>query len=148
MEWKPLTNVAYRYGVSVAIRKYGEIVAVSLLSIFAVVDAIRDFVVNDTAYYYSEQPHRLLIVAVVGMVGGVTVFLFYRLPSRWRYKIKLLTLGSTAGFVTLAVGYFVYDAVRFSFAASYLLPFTLLYIGAIAALLWFQFYQNFKSRSR
>ena len=127
-------------------KKSARIILVVAFAIFAIADAVHDFIANDTAHYFSEQPHRLLLVAVIGIVGGLLTFLFYRLSPRLQRRVKLLTLGLAASFVTAAVVWFLYRAADLSFAGGHLLVLALLSISAVAVLLWFEFYQVFRSR--
>ena len=84
-------------------------VAATLFAIFAIADVIHDFITNDPVRYYSEQPHQLLLVAAITIVGGLLAFLFYRLSPHRQRRLKLITLGSAAGFVTVCGLYFRYQ---------------------------------------
>ena len=121
-------------------------VAVSLYAVFAIADIIYDFITNDTVHYFGEQPHRLLFVPAIGIGGGLVAFLFYRLSPHWRRGVKLFTLGSAASFMTLGGIYFGYLAARPSVIGGDTLALVLLPVGVIATLLWFEFYQIFRSR--
>ena len=122
-------------------KKSVGIILVVAFAIFAVADAIHDFIANDTIHYFSERPHQLLLVAAIGIVGGLMAFFFYRLSPHSQRRVKLLILGLAASFVTLACGWFLYRAADFSFAGGHTLIMALLSISAVALLLWFEFYQ-------
>ena len=127
-------------------RKVGVIVVVTLFAIFSIADIVRDFIANDPVHYFSEQPSQLLVVAAIAIVGGLVVLFFYRLSPHWQRRVKLFTLGSAASFVTVCGVYFGYEFARLSFFSGYTLTLAFLGIGAIASLLWFEFYQIFRSR--
>ncbi len=121
-------------------------VAVTLYAVFAIADILYNFIANDTVRYFGEQPHRFLFVAAIGIGGGLAAFLFYRLSPHWRRGVKLFTLGSAASFVTLGGICFGCQFARLSVIGSDTLALVLLPVGVIAALLWFEFYQIFRSR--
>ncbi len=120
-------------------------------AIFAIADFMHDFFSNDTAQYFSERPHRLLLVAAIGIVGGLLVFGFYRLSPRLQRSSKLVALGLAASFVMLAGGYFSFFLfslpAQLDSAIPHHMPLLML-LGtiAIAGLLWFEFYKAFKKR--
>jgi len=127
-------------------KRVSVIVAVTLYAVFAIADVIYNFIANDTAHYFGEQPHRLLFVAAIGIGGGLIAFLFYRLSPRLRRGVKLFTLGSAASLVTLCGIYFGCQAARPSVIGNDTLALVLLPAGVLAALLWFEFYQIFRNR--
>jgi len=127
-------------------KKSASIFLVVAFAIFAVADFVHDFFANDTAHYFAEQPHRLLLVAAIGIVGGLLTLGFYRLSPGLQRRVKLLTLGLEASFVTLACGWLAYRTADFYFAGGHTLILALLSIGAVAALLWVEFYLVFRSR--
>ena len=122
------------------------ILLVVAFAIFAIADIIHDFIANDAAHYFSEQPHRLILVAVIGIVGGLLIFAFYQLSPRLQRRAKLLTLGLAASFVTMSFGWFLYRAADFSFAGGHALILALLSICTVAALLWIEFYLVYRKR--
>jgi len=69
-------------------RKLGAIVLVTLVAILAIADIIHDFIANDPLHYFSEQPHQLLVVAAIAIVGGLITFFFYRLSPHWQWRGK------------------------------------------------------------
>ena len=127
-------------------KKLGVIIAVALFAVFAIADLVHDFITNDPLHYFWEQPHQLLAVAAIAIVGGVVAFVFYRLSPHCQRRVKLITLGSAAGFVTVCGVYFTYQFLRLSVFSGYTPALAFLCIGMIAALLWFEFYQIFRSR--
>jgi hypothetical protein len=130
------------------------ILLVMAFAVFAIVDTIHDLIVNDVIHYFSEQPHRLFLVAAIGITGGLIAFGFAALSPRLQHRAKLITLGSGASFVTLAGGY---ASFKFASLISNLpppvdsaiprhMPLILLFgTIAIAGLLWFEFYQILRS---
>ena len=132
-------------------KKWSGIIAVSAFGVFAVADTIHGFITNETISYYSEQPHQWLIVASVGIVGGLAALFFERLSPRSRRSLKLYTLGLIASLLTIFTGYFLaeFAALTLQFGASefrrafILVPVCL---GAIIVLLWIEFYQVYKRR--
>ena len=81
------------------------IILVVAFAIFAVVDMIRGFFSSDGVHYFSEQPQRLLLIAVFGIVGGLVVFGFSVLSPRLQRVVKLAVLGLGGSFVLLAGSY-------------------------------------------
>lgn len=126
-------------------RLVGIILALAF-AVFAIADTIREFVADDTAHYYSEQPHRLLLIAAIGIVGGLVAFGFSALSPRLQRRAKLVALGSGGVFVMLAGGYFAFRFVglppELHSGIPRHMPLTLLSCSTvIAGLLWFEFYQ-------
>jgi len=130
--------------------KLGFIIAVTLFAIFAVADIVHDFFANDSIHYFSEQPHQLLVVGAIALGGGLVVYLFYQLSLHWQRRVKLVTLGFTAAFVTLAGCCFSFFLAglphQFIWIPNLLLLTATLGIIAFAGLLWFEFYQVFQKR--
>ncbi len=135
-------------------KKIGATIVVTLFAIFAIANIVHDFITNDPVHYFSEQPHQLLVVAAIAIGGGLIAFLFYSLSPHWQRRAKLITLGSAAGFVTLAGGYFFFWLVGLPHQYDWMFPRHWLYwvytiplsIITLAGLLWFEFYQVFKER--
>lgn len=131
------------------------ILLIMVFAIFAIVDTFRDLIANDAIHYFSKQPHRLFLVAAIGITGGLIAFGFAALSPRLQHRAKLITLGLGASFVTLAGGY-----TSFKFASLFSnlspqvdaprhMPLILLFVTiALAGLLWFEFYQILRSRDR
>jgi len=133
-------------GHTTRMKKLSVIIAVTLFAVFAIADLVHDFMTNDPVHYFSEQPHQLLVVAVVAVVGGLVAFLFYRLSPHCQRRVKLVTMGSAASFVTVCGVYFGYQFLHLSVFGGYTLALAFLCVGTIAALLWFEFYQICRSR--
>jgi len=130
-------------------KKSASIFLVVAFAIFAIADFLHDFFANDTAHYFAEQPHRLLLVAAIGIVGGLSVFGFYKLSPRLQRRAKLVSLGLAASFVMLAGGYFSFFLFRLPAQLDSAIPHhmpLLMLLGtiAIAGLLWFEFYDVFR----
>jgi hypothetical protein len=114
---------------------------------------VHNVIANDTIHYFSEQPLRLWLVAAIGVVGGVTALIYYRLSSKIQRRLKLFTLGSAAGILTLFGCCLAYGSVVLQFGhplptptVRLLLVPPLCVIGA-AGLLWFEFYQLFRRQT-
>lgn len=134
-------------------KKLGCTILVITIALLAIADIVHDFVVNDPVRYFSERPHQLFLVAVIGIAGGLIVFGFLALPPRLQRKIKLVLLGSGGSFITLVGGYFSFSIfqtsgvlAQFSSFFRYLPWFLLLGTAILAGWLWFAFCQVLKSR--
>ena len=127
------------------------IIFVVAFTIFAIADIIHDFIASDGVHYFAEQPHRLLLVALIGITGGLVAFGFSALSPHSQRRAKLVALASGGSFVMLAGGYFSYRVASLPPQIDFIsLPWhmrswlLLLSIIAIAGLLWFEFYQVFR----
>ena len=134
-------------------KKSVGILLVVAFAIFAIADAIHDFFANDTAHYFAEQPHRLLLVAAIGIVGGLVAFGFSALSPRLQRGVKLVVLGSGASFVMVAGSYFSFQVANLPARLDPSMPRHipwLLVLGSIgiAGLLWFEFYQILRKHDR
>jgi len=130
----------------------GKILIVAF-AIFAIVDTIHELIANDSIGYFSEQPHRLLLVAVVGIAGGLVAFGFSVLSARLQRRVKLAVLGLGAGFVMVAGSYLSFQVSSLPKLIDPALPrripwILLLGTIGIAGLLCFEFYQVLRSRDR
>jgi hypothetical protein len=63
-------------------KRPGVMILLVVFAFLAIADTIYDFVANDTVRFYSEQPRRLLVVAGIGVLGGLMTMLWSRLGSR------------------------------------------------------------------
>ena len=129
------------------------IILIVAFAIFAIADIIHDFIANDTIHYFSEQPHQLLLVAAIGIAGGLVAFGFSVLSPRSQRGVKLVALGSGGSFVMVAGGYFIYQVANLPKLIDASLPrhmpwLLLVATVAIAGLCWFEFYQVWRSRER
>jgi len=86
---------------------------VGLLAIVAVVDLVYDFIANDTTHYFTAQPQRLLLVAVIAIIGGLATVLFDRLTPRSKRCAELLTLGLIGTALIWFAGWFLFVFARF-----------------------------------
>ena len=130
----------------------GKIVIVAF-AIFAIADTIHDFIANDTIGYFSDQPHRLLLVAVIGIAGGLVAFGFSVLSPRLQRRVKIAVLGLGASFVIAAGGYLSFQVSSLPKLIDPSLPrripwILLLGTIGIAGLLCFEFYQVLRGRDR
>ena len=135
------------------IKRFAGVILIVTFFILAVADIIHDFVANETIRYYSEQPHQLLLVAVVGIAGGLVAFGFSVLSARLQRRVKLAVLGLGAGFVMVAGSYLSFQVSSLPKLIDPALPrripwILLLGTIVIAGLLWFEFYKILKSRDR
>ena len=129
------------------------IILVAAFVVFCVADSIHGFVSSDGFHYFSDQPHRLLLVGAIGILGGLAVFGFSLLSQRLQRRAKLIALGSGGSLVVLAgiCFAFFFDNLRPELRSA--IPrHTLLSILAcslfIAGLLWLEFYQVLRGRDR
>jgi hypothetical protein len=128
------------------VKRFCLLIAVVVFAIFAITDVVHDIIVNDPVHYFAEQPHQLLVVALIAIVGGLLTLLFYRLSPHSQRRVKLFTLGLAASFVTVCGLYFVFQFARLQAFSGYTLALALLCVGVVAALLWLEFYHLCRSR--
>jgi hypothetical protein len=133
-------------------KKFVAIVLFALFVILPVINIVQEFIANDTMHYFREQPSRLLLVAAIGIAGGLVAFMMCRLSSRRQRQIKLLTLGVTASFVTVTGGCFTIllaglpPQIDLGISKIRMILTVVLCVVAVAGVLWFEFYQVFKKR--
>jgi hypothetical protein len=136
-------------------KQMAGLVLTMAIALLAIADIVHDFIVNDPVRYFSEQPRQLLLVAVIGIAGGLAVFGFSALSPQSQRRIRLVLLG----FATLISGYcsFVFFQTasllaRFGLADLTFpryLPWLFVFGTAVGAgLIWFEFRQVLKSRDR
>ena len=118
-------------------------------AVVAIADTIREFIANDTIQYFSDQPHRLLLVAAIGIAGGLITFGFSVLSPRLQRRAKLVALGSGGVCVVLAGGYFAFQFATLPPELHSVIPrhMPLMFLvcsAALAGLLWFEFYHTLK----
>ncbi|MFO1513768.1 MAG: hypothetical protein U1F83_12770 [Verrucomicrobiota bacterium] len=68
-----------------------------------------EFASSDPIQYYSQKKSRLIVVASIGLLGGLLAFAFSKLSSQNRHRVKLLTLCLAACLLTAFAGYFSFD---------------------------------------
>jgi drug/metabolite transporter (DMT)-like permease len=135
-------------------KKLATIIPIALFVIFALVDIVHDCISNDPIHYFSEQPQQLLAVTAIAIGGGFITLIFYRLSPHWRRRAKLITLGFTAGVVTLGGFCFSFLLAGFPYSYQWAISRHLLYLLftialgmiAVAGLLWFEFYRIIEKR--
>ncbi len=131
-------------------RLVGIIMVLAFL-IFCIADSIHSFVSSDGFHYFSEQPHLLLLVAVIGIAGGLTALGLSELSQRLRRTLKLIVLGVGGSLVVLAGGYFGLQFISLppEFHSA-IPPHTVLTISVcsvfLAGLLWFEFFHMLRRR--
>jgi len=131
-------------------KKMVGIIFVLAFTIFATVDIMRDFIASDGVHYFSQQPHRLLLVVLIGITGGLVAFGFSALSPRLQRKAKLIALACGGSFVMLAGGYLSYRVASLPAQIDSSFPWhmpwlLLLSVIVIVGLLWFEFYRVFRS---
>ena len=117
--------------------------------IFALMDSIHDLATTNPISFFSEKPARLLLVAAIAISGGLIVFVFYRLPSRWQHRVTLIALASAAIGCTAFLCSLVYTWIQISRIAGTLVFPTSVMAGPLIAvgLLWFLFYRVLKKKA-
>jgi hypothetical protein len=111
--------------------------------VWAIVDAVHEFRINDTAKFYSSHPGRLLYVLAIAAFGGVVVVLFYRLSPSGQRGAKLLALSGVATFLTVFVAYWLFrllplSSIRDASTGVSLVP--LVFVGGLASGFWYEFF--------
>jgi hypothetical protein len=132
-------------------KKLVGIVLAAAVTTFGIADAAHGFISSDGIHYFSEQPHRLLFVAVIGIVGGLIAFGFSALSPKLQRGVKLVLLGLGATFVLLGGGYLSFQFVNLPVQLDPSIPRHipwLLALGTmgIAGVLLFEFYQVLRRR--
>jgi hypothetical protein len=131
-------------------KKWSIIIAAALLATWLVVDTVREFFANETIQYFSSEPHRLLYVVAIAIVGGFAALGFTRLSPRAQRHVRVFAWGAAATTLTAFVGYFVFrlasllSLVVESDGSAWVVLALLLFSG-IAAYLWFEFYRAWKT---
>ena len=129
-------------------KRWSIILAAAGAGVWLIVSVVRDLF--EAISYFVAQPHQLLHVAAIAIVGGVAALGFDRLSPRTKRQIRVLAWGATASTLTGIVFRFTFSlASSFSFAdessnGRWALLCMLLFAG-IAAYLWFEFYRVLKS---
>ena len=67
----------YGLGHTTRMKKSFGIIFIVGSIIFAIADTIHSLVANDAFHYFSEQPSRLLLVAAIGIAGGLIALCFF-----------------------------------------------------------------------
>jgi hypothetical protein len=132
-------------------KRFVGIILVLAFFIFCIVDSIHGFLSSDGLHYFLEQPHRLLLVAVIGIVGGLTALGLSAWSQRLQRTLKLIALGLGGSLVLLAGCYFGLQFVNLPPELHSAIPphtvLTILLCGVyIAGLVWFEFFQTLRSR--
>ena len=131
-------------------KKWITILAITVIAICAIADIVHELIANDAIHYFTAQPRRLVLVAIVGIVGGIAALIFDKLSSKAKRNVKLFVIGSAASCLTFFAGYFLFMfidvplAIKTNVGHLMLIP---ICFGLIAAVLWFEFYQIFKKKN-
>jgi hypothetical protein len=104
----------------------------------------------EAVHYFSSQPAELLYVAAIGIVGGLAALGFDRVPVHMKRNVRVFGWAGAASTTIALIGYLGFSFVRlvlFSAGSGgthykMLLPLSL---SALAAYLWYVFYQAFKA---
>jgi len=141
-------------------KKLVGIILATAITTFALADAILGFINNSGIHYFSEQPNQLLLVAVIGIIGGLVAFGFSALSPRLQRGVKLFVLGLGALSVMLGGGYLSFQVANLPIGVD---PSTLRFVSdiprhipwllllgtiGISGVLLLEFYQVLKSRDR
>ena len=68
-------------------------------------DGFSVLISSEPLSYFSQDKSRLLVVAAIGVMGGLIANAYYKLSLRNRHRVVLFTLGSAACFLTIFAGY-------------------------------------------
>jgi hypothetical protein len=131
-------------------KKWSVIIAAALVATWLVADTVREFFANETIHYLSSEPHRLLYVAAIAIVGGFAALGFARLSPRTQRHVRVFAWGAAASTLTVFVGYFAFRLASLSSlvvesGGSAWVVLALLLFSIIAAYLWFEFYRAWKT---
>lgn len=127
------------------------IIATALVGISLVVDMVREFFANETIQYFASQPHQLLYVAAIAIVGGFVALAFSRLSPRTQRNVCVFAWGAAASTLTAFIGYFGFrlaslSSFNFESGGSARVLLVLLLFSCVAAYLWFECYRAWKTR--
>ena|SRR5258708_2420922 len=125
-------------------KRWSIIIAAALVAIWLVVDTARE-----TIQYFSSEPHRLLYVAVIALVGGFAALCFARLSPSMLRRVRVFAWGAAASISTVFIGYFAFRLISLSSllvksGGSVWVVLMLLFFSGIAIYLWFEFYREWK----
>jgi len=132
-------------------KKWSTISAGIIFAIFAVTDLVHDFVSNDPIGYFSAEPHRLLYVVVIAVIGGFAALGFSQLSPRAKRHVQVFAWGSAASALTTIASYLascffsISSFIIESGSTAWILFVPLIFIG-IAVYFWLGFYQTLKTR--
>ena len=85
-------------------------------------------------------------MAVISIIGGFVTLAFYQLSTQWKRRVKLLAVGSIAGFVTVLGVIVEYNLYDFAYISQAMLASSVIAFGAITGVLWFEFYKIYKNK--
>jgi hypothetical protein len=130
-------------------KKWIGIIAIVAAVTFELVDSVRDFNGNDTIHYFAKQPSRLLLIASIGIAGGIIAVILEKLRPRVTYCVWGLALS----ILTMSGIYMSYEFISVarqfgplnSWQIVTLLPLSL---GIMICLLWLEFYFDIKKRRK
>ena len=87
----------------------------ALVAGWLLVDTVHDF--SDAVQYFASQPHELLYVLGIALIGGLAALGFDRLSARRQRQVRVFAWGATASTVTAFVGYI---ALRLAALSSFI----------------------------
>jgi hypothetical protein len=124
------------------------VLAAALVAGWLLADTLRDF--SEAVRYFSSQPHALLYVVAIALVGGLAALGFDRLSACAQRQVRVFAWGAAASAVTVFVGYFAFRSASLSSVivesgGSHWVWLALLLFAGIAAYLWFEFYRAMKT---
>jgi fucose permease len=123
----------------------------AIVTLFAIADIGHDFATSNPILYFKEHPRSIILILVLAIVGGLIAFIMDRLRPQLKRVARLFTFGSTAVFLTVFTGYFLFEFICTpqiirSNMGGYEIILAPLCMGVVSAWLWFEFYQIFRRR--
>ena len=126
-------------------RKIPLIIGLTLLAALTASETYEFFITNDGIGYFTSQPHRLLYIVGIGVVGGALALAFSRLSPVTRRTLRLAVLGGFGVCVTVFLATFAARLTSFTSmvtgAGAWAWVITaLISLSVIAVLIWLEFY--------
>jgi hypothetical protein len=103
------------------------------------------FVTDDGVGYFTSQPHRLLYVASLGVIGGLMALAFNRVSLVVRRTLRLVTLGGFGASATAFLAIFAANTaslasmVKASGMSGWVIA-ALASLSIVTVLVWLEFY--------
>lgn len=70
-------------------KRWSTIAIITVATLWILVDSLGDDFVNETIWYFSTAPHRLLYIPLIAIVGGLVAHLIDRSLPRMQQWLKL-----------------------------------------------------------